>query len=212
MTNEKNRLAVYKETNSIHYYKNDNSEHLFVYNNSAKNSASGRLMQILISGKGNSNSVHLIIPATKLPVDLTEYANKGDILNCSGFMNALATKQLLICPEAEAFEKLESPQAKIEKDRLAKTKESLDISKLYNRNEISVAGDINEDQSISSSNELENIDLKIVETVGSPDYSSDEKLAIIQDSEDNLKNADWQYILDNSTDESIKEYAMLKLS
>lgn len=198
------KLKLFLENNSIHYYYNDNSEHVFVYNNTDKTSQNHKLSYILLPLDDKRT---IRIENRKIPMDLTEQATKDEIINNSIFMDLLSSRQILICPEKEAFEVRSTEFAKKE---LAAMREnsSPTLDELFGRKDIEVL----EEKAISSELQPVEVNLTVLECMGREDMSQDERYSIIKNNEESLSKNDWKYIYDNAgVDTSLKELALAHL-
>ena len=146
------------------------------------------------------------IPATTLPIDLTEQAPKEDLVKNSFFMDVLKSKLVTICPDEKAFTILSTPEAQFERDKLSiSTRESLD--ELYKRGKIEVL-----DSSVEAPKvEGLDVDLTVLEAMNREDIQPAERFSIIKNIEASLEQKDWEYIYEHSSDD-LKAFAASKLA
>lgn len=198
------KLKLFLESNSIHYYYNDNSEHVFVYNNTDKTSQNHKLSYILLPLDDKRT---IRIENRKIPMDLTEQATKEEIINNSIFMDLLSSRQILICPEKEAFEVRSTEFAKKE---LAAMRENTapTLDELFGRKDIEVL----EEKTVSSEMQPVEVNLTVLECMNREDMSQEERYSTIRNNAESLNKTDWKYIYDNAgADTSLKEYALTHL-
>lgn len=203
MTDIKN-LEYFRQANSIHYYLESTSAHVFVYNNSDKDPSNNKKKTVIIIPMNERKAIQ--IPATTLPIDLTEQAPKEDLVKNSFFMDVLKSKLVTICPDEEAFKILSTPEAQFERDKLSiSTRESLD--ELYKREKIEVL-----DSSVEAPKvEGLDVDLTVLEAMNREDIQPAERFSIIKNIEASLEQKDWEYIYEHSSDD-LKAFAASKLA
>lgn len=194
------RLQNYLKLNSIHYYMESGSKHMFVYNNSYGYAKKDKELCAVVIPVGDSFTCK--IPATKLPVDLTEQVPFDKLIESSHIRQYLQKQLLKICPEDEALKKLNTQEAEIEMKKLRETMP--DLSSMYKQENIEV---LDSKVTASKSPEALDIDLTVMETLNQVDFSDDEKYITIRNIEDRLQKKDWQFILENSDNEKLKELA-----
>lgn len=199
---KENLLDYYLKANSIHYYTNSPSEHVFVINESDKFEQNNSKKAIILIPLNERTTIQ--IPATSLPVDLTEQAPKEDLLKSSHFMYVLSKHFVKICPDDKAFEILSTPAAQKELERRFDVpKESLDS--LFDRTKIKVA-----DGAITKQVQDPEINLTVLECLNREDIQANERYTVIKNMENILTKKDWQYIYDHG-DEELKTLAADKL-
>ncbi len=197
------RLKVYKENNSIHYYIDNNSEHVFVKNaTELKPENNGKRTMLLLPVDENTI---IKVPATSLPIDLTEQVDKQELINAPYFRKCLSEKYLIIVDDDQAFKILATPEAKKEKEKLLKASgESL--NDLFGRDEITV-----KDDTITKEQQLPDINLTVMECLNREDIEDSERFMVIKNMENTLNEKDWNYIYEHG-DEDLKNLAASKLN
>lgn len=199
-----NNLESFRLSNNIHYYLESKSNHVFVYNNTDSDPANNKKKTNIIIPMDERRAIQ--IPATTLPIDLTEQAPKDELVKSSYFMDVLRNRLILICPDEEALKILSTPEARSERDRLfVNQKESLDD--IFNRQKI----EVKEDNIAVPKVEGLDVDLNVMEAMNREDIQPAERFSIIKNIENSLEQKDWQYIFEHSTDE-LKAYASKKLA
>lgn len=197
------KLTYFRNTNSIHYYSSVESNHVFVYNNTEKNPGNGGKKSVVILPVAEHCTVK--VPATKLPIDLTEMAPKETLLKSQMFMDTLAKGLLLICSEEEAFKILSAPDTQKELALLKENKIPT-LNDMFSRPEVTIR---DENLLQQQSTDTADVNLTVMECISREDISDDEKFITIKNIEDTLTKKDWDFVFSNSKDE-LKEYALKK--
>lgn len=199
------RLATYLASNSIHYFLGSESDHIFVTNNSDVIENSKRKSAISMPVDGDRC---LRVPATALPIDLTNQATFEEIVTNSSFRDMLLKKYLLICPAEKAFELLATPEAKELQESMNKTEMTLDA--LLGREKIEV-----EDRASAQAlaeRDLVDIDMTVQECMLNENYSNADRLSILRNAENTLTEKDWKYVFEKASEGEVKQFALSKLS
>ena len=189
-------LERYLKDNSIHYIMESNSKHFFVINNT-KGTVADAACDIIIPLDGD---FVCRVPATKLPVDLTDQVPMEKLLESNHLRTCLSKRYVLICPEEEAFKKLDTKEARIEMQKLRLNTVNLD--EMYKSDDIEVL----EAKKTETVNKPITVNLKLMEVLHAEDFTDEEKLVTVQNMADELKQEDWEYCLEHGT-ESIKTLA-----
>lgn len=189
-------LERYLKDNSIHYVMESGTKHFFVTNNT-KGTVSESACDVIIPLDGN---FVCRVPATKLPVDLTDQVPMEKLLESSHLRTCLSKRYILLCPEEEAFQKLDTKEARIEMQKLRLNTVNLD--EMYKNTDIEIL----EAKKTETENKAITVNLKLMEVLHAEDFSDEEKLVTVQNMEDELKAADWEYCLEHGT-EDIKQLA-----
>lgn len=194
------KLERYLADNSIHYIMESNSKHFFVTNNT-KGSVAPSMCDVIIPLDGN---FVCRIPATKLPVDLTDQVPMDKLLESNHLRTCLTKRYILLCPEEEAFKKLDTKEARIEMEKLRLN--TVNLNEMYKPQDIEVL----ETKQVETVNKPITVNLKLMETLHAEDFTDDEKLVTVQNMAEELKTEDWEYCLEHGTD-AIKELATKNL-
>jgi len=206
MSETKEKLDLYLKMNSIHYYQSVESDHVFVYNTSNTIESNAGKRSVVVIPLDDKRSVR--VPATALPIDLTEQAPKEDFMASGYFRDTLQTGYIKICPDEEAFEILSKPENQRELMNLRKIK-SENLDTLFNRSQISVRNAVEAAPQVDSL--ASDIDLTVLEALNRQDIDDAERLTIVKNVAESLTAKDWKYIYENGTEE-LKNFASSKLA
>lgn len=197
---------------SLYQMMADNSPSVFVINTSDQlnqiDEGKPVLGDIHIPIKTKTGeSVLLLVPATWIPIDLSLFADKADIQQAARFRHMLRTKQIeLISPE-EAEKVLATKDAQKEQEYLNKT------SRVQFTTDV-MAGNLTNkerDNGISlAKGEVEKVNVSpfVADIIGRDDLSDDDRYAMLNTKADSLTKEDWNYVLEYSNSEEVKELAL----
>ena len=152
-------------------------------------------------------SVLLVVPATWIPIDLSTFADKEDILRSTRFRHMHRTHQIeLISPE-EAEKALMTKDALREQDFINKTS----LTK-FTTNVMS--GEMTEQEResglVKAEGDYEKLKISsfIADIFGRDDLTDDDRYAMVNSKSESMTKEDWNYILEYSSSEDLKDLAL----
>ena len=217
-TSEKDRIKKSAQSKSVEQALEESSNELYIYNMSTliPGMESGSDINIpIVSSDGNQRLVD--IKNTFIPIKLTDFASKEDILRNPNFRSYVSRNIIKIVDSKHAVEVLKGREERRELDRLISERNSIIAGNSSGMGELSVS-----DEEANYGNEISDAEIDrskikpiIVENMERNDISDAERFNNIKLNEASLDWHDCMYILskcDESTDDDLVKFVRNKLN
>lgn len=142
---------------------------------------------------GSGNNIVVTVPVTHIPVDLTTQATKSAIVSSPMFRRMVTMTMLEIISEDEAMQKLSTPEAKKEAQRIYDWTQSIHGGAEIGKVEIPIV-----EEGISG------FAMSLAEL---SDMDEDQVMSMLRGNEDTLSAKDWKYLAERSTYLKVKSLA-----
>lgn len=188
---------------------NDNENSIFVLNNTKGNNRGQ-----VIFGVPKATGVGLdtvVIPATFIPVELTEQVSKKQLFSSSEFRNAVSRKMIVLVKSEWAIPYLETDEAEAEKERLTNSQEfhrtvmtatRTDDIGIKNAENLEQLASASKTGSVDATGTIHDINPAVVHTVEMLRESKDQRgtIASLRAMGD-LERHDYRYVMENCPNE-----------
>ena len=189
-------------TISLHDLEKSSDKRIWVKNNTPKTMAGvapGTLYSVAITYSNEfGEKDRLSVPATFIPYELTQHANKKQFLQSTSFRNQVIRGNLLILSEEEAMKEIEELKDAYQKEL---------------RRINSVKHIATQEQAEAKESEDEAWVRTLLKMDGeNPKYDASQVMQVLRMNQSEISQEKWKYIVQYSKDDEVKEFALSQVS